>query len=182
MDWSDVIRRFKDLRSLIDTKPVFRWGVVTNTDPLLVQLDGDDRPLAGSPSMIIGGLTTGSRILCLIQNRRVTVVGAVDGGAKPLPGSVSSGFNIVTAEYQERAGWLAVTLNVTGDVVQGSGVDVWSNLPEWMRPPSNRQAAAWMNGGYAGVAWVRWDGTIAVANRTGATRTSAQFTIVYPRQ
>ena len=74
-DWSDITRRFKDLRALIDTKPVTRWGVITNTDPLLVQLDGDDRPIAGSPSTIIGGLAAGERVLCLVQNRRVTVLG-----------------------------------------------------------------------------------------------------------
>lgn len=80
-DWSDVTRRFKDLASLIDTKPVFRWGIITNADPLLVQLDGDDRPIAGSPSTIIGGLAPGERVLCLVQNRRVTVTGR-GGGSK----------------------------------------------------------------------------------------------------
>lgn len=74
-DFSEIIRWFKDLATLIDTKPVFRWGIITNADPLLVQLDGDDRPLAGSPSTIIGGLAAGERVLCLVQNRRVTVTG-----------------------------------------------------------------------------------------------------------
>lgn len=80
MDWSDVIRRFKDLRSLIDTKPVFRWGVVTNADPLLVQLDGDDRPLAGSPAATVRGMPAGERVLCVVQNRRATIIGSSKGG------------------------------------------------------------------------------------------------------
>ncbi|WP_053352696.1 hypothetical protein [Leucobacter musarum] len=103
-----------------------------------------------------------------------------DSAAAALPGFVEGGFSIVTASFEVRGGTLFISLNVTGNITQGSGVDVWNSLPARLRPSSNRQAAAWLNGGYAGVAWVRSNGTIAVANQTGATRTSAQFTVSYP--
>ena len=118
----------KTSRSLIDTKPVFRWGIVTNEDPLLVQLDGDDRPIAGSPSTIIGGLAAGERVLCLIQNRRVTVLGRGGDEGSTMSATRSRKFSTVAQIY-----WNAnQTVNLSEPVsAQANGImlawSAWSN-------------------------------------------------------
>lgn len=74
VDWDDLKLRLSKMKSAIEAKPVFRWGIVTNEDPLKVQLDGAQEELEGSPSGVIGGYLAGDRVLVLIQNRRATLI------------------------------------------------------------------------------------------------------------
>lgn len=116
VDWDDLKLRLLKMKSAIEAKPVFRWGIITNANPLLVQLDGDDRPIAGSPSTIIGGLSAGERVLCMVQNRRVTVTGR---GGEDSSGFISvpytSGCKAATVSggdsiaYMVRDGWVTVS-------------------------------------------------------------------------
>lgn len=68
-------RRIADLAALIAGKPEFRWAIVTAAKPLRIQFDGDDLPLAGSPSTTVQGLAVGDRVRVELQNRRATVTG-----------------------------------------------------------------------------------------------------------
>lgn len=66
---------------------VGRLGAVASTSPLRVALDGDidmdeDSPTFGQPILtpaisMVSGLTSGMRIYCLEQHRRVTVIQAL---------------------------------------------------------------------------------------------------------
>ncbi|QYM76925.1 hypothetical protein [Leucobacter luti] len=139
--------------------------------------------VSGYKSVSLSGKTTTSDL----QTGKLYVTGEVDfrfatfvgdyRGA--LSGSREPGFTVITAVAVQTQGIVSITLNVTGTIPQGAGVDVWSGVGGALCPPQNRQAAAWLDGGYAGVAWIRPNGTIAVANRSGASRSSAQFTITY---
>lgn len=126
-------------------------------------------------NLVIANTVGGKKI---VLSGSVQITGDKDLGT--LPGVVASSLSVFTAEYEVRLGQVFIYLNLLGQIVQGAGMDVWSGLPASLRPPANRQAAAWLEGGYAGVAWVRPNGTVAVANRSGATRNSAQFTLTYP--
>ena len=44
----------------------------------------------------------------------------------------------------------------------------------------NRMTAAYMSAGHPGIAWITSSGNILINNQSGASRTSAQFTITYP--
>ncbi|WP_198008465.1 hypothetical protein [Leucobacter salsicius] len=113
---------------------------------------------------------------CLLPDASKDTVGLV-----PLPGTPATGITAETqAEYEVRSGWVVLRFYVFGDIAESAAQDVWSGVPTQLRPPTNRFAAAWLAGGYVGTAFVRSNGTVAVANRSGATRTSSQFTIVYP--
>lgn len=74
-----LVQRVAGIAAKVAAKPDTRWGVVTGINPLRVRLDADDAPLLGSPSAVVTGLSTGDRVLCLVQNRRVTVIGRGQG-------------------------------------------------------------------------------------------------------
>lgn len=59
----------------IDLMPVVRWGTITQTSPLRVQLDGDMEPMVLTPMSIVSGLRANDRVLCVEQHRRVIVLG-----------------------------------------------------------------------------------------------------------
>lgn len=75
-----LLDQIAKLKSAVAGKPEFRWGVVSGVTPLQVTLDADPAPLAGVPSTLVAGLVVGQRVQCVIQNHRVTVVGASAGG------------------------------------------------------------------------------------------------------
>lgn len=70
----------KNYEYLIPDNPVpadvFRFGVVTSTGPIRVQLDGDTAPVAVTPitTCLVGA---GDRVLVLIHNRQLLIVGRV---------------------------------------------------------------------------------------------------------
>lgn len=99
-----------------------------------------------------------------------------DVSETPLPGS--SPFTVTTAALTVRAGWVMLSINVSGSIGSGT-TDIWSGVPSAYRPNTNRHGAAWLSGGVSGTAFARSNGTVAVSH-TSSTRTSAQCTIVYP--
>lgn len=72
--------RLVTLNAKFRSVPRFRWGVVVSTDPLRIQLDGDEEPLAGRPPTLVKGLAVNGRVMVLIQNQRATIVGKAKGG------------------------------------------------------------------------------------------------------
>lgn len=83
-----LLDQITKLKSAVAGKPDFRWGVVSGVTPLQVTLDADPAPLAGVPSTLVAGLVVGQRVQCVIQNHRVTVVGA-SGGVQDLRGTTA---------------------------------------------------------------------------------------------
>jgi hypothetical protein len=60
------------------TPPVdssFRWGTVTDVDPLEVQLDGDTVPMGAAPDNVGDVLAMGDRVWTQLYGRRVVVLG-----------------------------------------------------------------------------------------------------------
>lgn len=98
----------------------------------------------------------------------------------PLPGSVVGALSVSRAEYKIKSGWAQIKVSVANGGLPPGGVDVWSNIPSWLRPAANTQGAVWLQAGYPGIAFVRPDGTINVSHQAGSNRTSAQFTLNYP--
>jgi microcystin-dependent protein len=49
----------------------WRWGTITSTSPLRVQLDGDTDPLDVDPDVLTIGMVTGERVYCQLHGRRV---------------------------------------------------------------------------------------------------------------
>lgn len=180
-DFSEIIRWFKDLASLIDTKPVFRWGIITNADPLLVQLDGDDRPLAGSPSTVIGRLTAGERVLCLMQNRRVTVAGRAGGDPGLRVSSVSMRSGVTAGAYNEivRDGdMVTLSLSIQSTGFQAGTIKEAAIIPAGFRPKhTNIHYLAYVTGNQsqpAALVRASSNGNIAVTFFAGATQVYAQ--------
>ena len=60
----------------LDRTPTVRWGTVTQTTPLLVQLDGDDTTL--TPQTVVSTIAVGARVVCVEQYRRVIVLAVAD--------------------------------------------------------------------------------------------------------
>lgn len=79
----DILRpvwdMFKKVWARLDLMPVIRWGTITQTDPLRVQLDGDLDPMILTPMSIVGGASVGERVICVEQHRRVIILGRAHG-------------------------------------------------------------------------------------------------------
>jgi hypothetical protein len=62
--------------------PTTKWGTVTQTTPLLVQLDGDidgnGAPVTVAPQTLVKTIPVGARVFCVEQQRRVTVIGVAE--------------------------------------------------------------------------------------------------------
>ena len=61
-----------------------RWGVVTSTNPLRVQLAGDDDPLPIAPKSLAVGLAVGRVVWCVLQGTDLLIIDQLGGptGAK----------------------------------------------------------------------------------------------------
>ena len=70
-----ILDQIAKLWDRLDRTPTVRWGTVTQSTPLLVQLDGDD--VAVSPQTVVSTIATGKRVLCVEQRRRVIVIAVV---------------------------------------------------------------------------------------------------------
>lgn len=101
--------------------PVIRWGVITQADPLRVQLDGDADPMVLTPMTIVGGLRVGDRVLCVEQHRRVIVLGRAKG-APFLSGEseVTSSFPTITFP----AGMFTQPPKVVAQLISGAAADI----------------------------------------------------------
>lgn len=77
------MRMDNPLNSLIPKKTeeptTFRWAVVTSGSPLEVRIETEDSPLAGKPSTLVAGLTTGDRVFMVITRNRATILGKAGG-------------------------------------------------------------------------------------------------------
>lgn len=71
-----ILTQISKLWERVDVMPTMRWGTVVAASPLAVQLDGDAVQLPFPPASVISPLREGARVLCVEQNRRVTVVSA----------------------------------------------------------------------------------------------------------
>lgn len=78
-DLDYLLARIMQLEKKVEQTPTFRWGVVTGTNPLAVQLDASDAPLAGKVDTLVSGLVVGDRVQVLWQNRRAVVIGRGQG-------------------------------------------------------------------------------------------------------
>lgn len=67
--------------STIVPDSTFRWATVIASDPLEIQLDGDDTPLAITPDTLIGGPPPGVRVWCHLYGRRIIVLGISKGSS-----------------------------------------------------------------------------------------------------
>lgn len=77
------------LELLLPQKPppallIPRWGVVTSTNPLRVQLAGDDDPLPIAPKSLAVGLAVGRVVWCVLQGTDLLIIDQLGGptGAK----------------------------------------------------------------------------------------------------
>lgn len=77
-----------------------RWGVVTQASPLRVKLDGDVTHLPITPASLVGGLSVGHRVLCLLAGRQLIVMGTPGGSGVPAATVVAVDDSVVPA------GWL----------------------------------------------------------------------------
>lgn len=109
-----------------------------------------------------------------------------DTGWVDFPSSgFESGFSTGTSGFFKgrRSGlWVVVTGYISGSFTDGNVTFFKTGrIPAAFRPESNQFGAAYMTGGYSGTAFVRPDGSAAVAQKSGSTRSTTQFTILYPR-
>lgn len=74
-----IVAEIRRLRERITRAPRFVWATVTATNPLRIQVDGDTDPLAGTPSRTVSTPSTGTRVFCVIQNGRCTIIGTAGG-------------------------------------------------------------------------------------------------------
>lgn len=76
-----LVDKIKTLSTRVDQMPVIRWGIVAAASPLRVALDGsideNGNPVLAPAQSAVTGLTSGTRVLCVEQHRRVIVIQAV---------------------------------------------------------------------------------------------------------
>lgn len=105
VDLSLLLQRFAGLRARIDEAPTFRWAIVTQVSPLRIQFDAAASAEAGTPDTLVTSLDVGDRVMCMVQHRRVTVVGVGRG---------------------RDTGW--IDISDSSDVQLGDG---WAKLSGW---------------------------------------------------
>lgn len=66
------------------------WATVAQQSPLRIIIDGDTQPMAGRPAQTSPAPAAGTRVLCLMQNGRATIIGnAPDPELPEAPESVT---------------------------------------------------------------------------------------------
>lgn len=66
------------------------WATVAQQSPLRIIIDGDTQPMEGRPAQTSAAPAAGTRVLCLMQNGRATVIGnAPDPELPEAPESVT---------------------------------------------------------------------------------------------
>lgn len=56
-----------------------RDGTVTTSSPLAVQLDGDSAATQPTKAPLVGGLSAGQRVCCLLANKQLIILGRYGG-------------------------------------------------------------------------------------------------------
>lgn len=84
-----ILEQIGKLWAKVDQMSTIRYGVVATTAPLTVALDGsiDDNgnPVLAPAQSLLEGLTTGTRVLCVEQHRRVIIFQAAGQQYTPAP-------------------------------------------------------------------------------------------------
>lgn len=123
VDLSVLLRRFMGMQAQLDSAPTFRWALVTQASPLRVQFDAAAAPEAGTPDTLVGALALGDRVMCMVQHRRVTVVGVGKG---------------------RDTGW--INLTDSSDVTLGPGWTKAAGWSFWYRILDGNRVYVQMNG------------------------------------
>lgn len=76
---SNILDLISALFDRLSRKPDARWAVVTSVAPLRIRYDTDINPLDGTPSTLVNGLTVGDRVMVLVVNNQVAVIGRGGG-------------------------------------------------------------------------------------------------------
>ncbi len=95
-----------------------------------------------------------------------------------LPGTKVGSRTIDYATLEVRSGWIFISMQQTGNMATGT-VELWSGLPAKFRPDYTVTSTANL-ANYPCIAVVRPNGTIAVVNQSGATRTWGMMSFAYP--
>ena len=179
----DILRPILDqlakIWARLNLMPVIRWGTVTQADPLRVQLDGDTEPLLFTPQNPLGKLNVSQRVLCVEVHRRVIIIQKKhdDTGWVDLSGYFLSGFS-GGFEGRRVGDTVELQFSISGTIPSSSGSTNFTNsIPETFRPGTRNTWGAAYFTGYTGSAFIRPDGTLAMANRSGASWTGGQSTI-----
>lgn len=119
-----VLEQISKLRDRVATTPTMRWGTVTQANPMLVRLDADAAALPYTPASLVTGAAVGERVLCVEQNRRITVLACksakfnTDSGWMPL--TLQTGWTAL-AGHEPRARLMNGVVHVEGVVLRGTG-------------------------------------------------------------
>lgn len=131
-------------------------------------------------NLVVDLAATATTIDTAIDNLETQIAGS--DTYQPAGATWASGFaSGSTASYQIRAGWVVLHVSAVGNVAVGT-TDIIAALPANITPQGeNVYAAAYFGSGYTGTAIARPDGTVAVAQQTGATRIAPRVTFIYPQ-
>ena len=109
-----LISRIERVERGLRSAPRLVWATVAASAPLRVVVDGDDVPMAGTPSSLVKVLVPGGRVRCELQGRRLTVL-AVAGRPRGIPEGTTAQRNALSA-----AGVVPV------------GMQFWNTTTEWV--------------------------------------------------
>ena len=108
----------------------------------------------------------------------------IDQVFSPFDGLVArSGFTINRLVLTRRLGWYELSAQINGTVAAGAVVELLqasTSVFYTVYPDYNRHGSAWLVGGHTGTAWIRPNGSVAISQSTGGSRTNPQFTIMWP--
>lgn len=85
-----IVRELISMQQEMGKLPRAVWATVAQQSPLRIIIDGDTQPMAGRPAQTSPAPAAGTRVLCLMQNGRATVIGnAPDPELPEAPESVT---------------------------------------------------------------------------------------------
>lgn len=163
-----LVDRIAELAAALRGVPHFEWGTVTTVNPVRVQLDGDEVPLAGSLSSLVGNLTVGVRVRVELQNRRATIVGRADNtdwANVSVPGATG------TCQWRRQAGVIWLRFDVTFSTAIAAGGTASFSVPAVAAPGISTPLAAGAQGTFSADATVEPNGAAAIRNTDGSART-----------
>ena len=70
-----IVAELRSIRAAQSKLPRAVWATVTQQVPLRIIVDGDTQPMAGRPAQTSPAPAAGTRVLCLMQNGRATIIG-----------------------------------------------------------------------------------------------------------
>lgn len=103
-----IVAELKSLRAEFAKHPRAVWATVTQRSPLRIQIDGDSLPMASTPAQTSAPPAVGSRVLCLMQNGRATVIGNAPDPEMPVVPDADLSFAPTSVGAPMRSGLLAL--------------------------------------------------------------------------